>query len=78
MAYDYEIQYKQGKTNKAIDAFSRMNSMEVTLLAISTTSIDLYEQMQESWKQYSHLAELINQLIQGKQVKHYSYLGNQL
>lgn len=48
MAYDYEIQYRQGKTNKATNALSHMNYMEVTLFALSATFEDLYEKIKGS------------------------------
>lgn len=48
MAYDYEIQYKQGKSNQAAEALSRMNSFEVILHAIDATSPELYSKVQES------------------------------
>ena len=43
LAYDYEIQYKQGKGNIVADALSRVYSTNVSLHAISSIASDVMD-----------------------------------
>ena len=48
MGYDYDISYKNGRENVVADALSRMNTGELLLLAVSSISVGLMEQIQKS------------------------------
>jgi len=41
LGYDYEIKYRNGKENVAIDTLSRVSNSELNALIVSTISIDL-------------------------------------
>lgn len=51
MAYDYEIQYKQGKLNVVADALSRISSLEVSSCAITSVSTDLIQRIKMFWEE---------------------------
>jgi hypothetical protein len=40
LGYDYEIKYRNGKENVAIDTLSRVSNSELNALIVSTISID--------------------------------------
>lgn len=73
MAYDYKIQYKQGKNNKAADALSCLTSLEVIINAIQATTSNLYSDIQVMWQQDPQLGEIINKLMQGETIQCYSF-----
>lgn len=68
MAYNYEIQYKQWKTNKAADALSRVNSLELLVHFVNNISPNLYLQVQQSWQQDPSLKDVITKIQQGGHV----------
>jgi hypothetical protein len=43
LGFDYEIGYKKGKENIAVNALSRISSSELNALVISMISTDLME-----------------------------------
>ena len=51
MGYSYEIQYKSGKENVAVDALSRVDGAEFLLMAISAISSDLMTRLEKLWKE---------------------------
>lgn len=55
MAYDYEIQYKQGKLNVVADALSRISSLEVSSCAITSVSTDLIQRIKMFWEEDMNL-----------------------
>ena len=50
MAYDFEIQYKQGKANIVANALSRVHSHGIMMHAISTVSTKLLERIKPTWQ----------------------------
>ena len=51
MAYDFEIMYKRGKDNRAVDALSRFLGEELSCMALSLISPLLYQQILNSYDQ---------------------------
>ena len=51
MAYDYEIEYKQGKTNTVGDVLSRVNSSDIVIHALSSITTDIMDRIKVSWQQ---------------------------
>lgn len=60
--FDYEIKYKKGKENKASGALSRLTSHELMVMALSSASTNLYEQIVYSWQDDPKLQQIIQQL----------------
>lgn len=48
LGFDYEIGYRKGKENIAVNALSRISSSELNALVISMISTDLMEKNQEN------------------------------
>jgi len=59
MGYDYEIQFRQGKENKAADGLSRLFSAQLLTIALSTISSTLLDSIKASWTQDPYLQSLI-------------------
>lgn len=50
LGYDYEIKYKPGKENKAVDALSRLHSQsDSTFLLLSVVSFDFLNQVKQEY-----------------------------
>jgi hypothetical protein len=62
LGFDYEISDKQGKENMVADALFQEASWEGLLMAISTVSTELLQQIKESWEQDSSIQQLITEL----------------
>lgn len=78
MAYDYEIQYKPGKTNIVVDALSRVYSSEVGLHALSTISIEFLRKVKASWQDDQQLEAIIQTRHQRGTFSSYSRANEQL
>lgn len=65
LGFDYEIRYRKGKDNLATDALSDIPGHDLKLMALTTISIDLLEQIQQSWSTDSQLQEIIYALQNG-------------
>ena len=73
MGYDYEIQFRQGKENKAADGLSRVFSAQLLTMALSTISSTLLDSIKASWAQDPHLQSLIQALEAGQPHPHYTW-----
>ena len=62
MGYKYDICYKKGNENVAVDALSWIHSGELLELAISNILSELLYEIQKSWELNLHLKVFISQL----------------
>lgn len=74
MQFDFEIEYKKGKDNKAAAALSRLHVAELSAMTLSTVRTDLLQDIGRSWAEDPALKELTNQLQTGSEVKGYTYV----
>ena len=51
MGYFYEIRYRSGKENIAVDVLSRVDGAELLFMAIFIVSSDLMTRLEELWKE---------------------------
>ena len=73
MGFDYEIQYKSGKENLAVDALSRVQGSEFLLMAISVVTSDLETKIKDSYQLELDMMSKINKLQQGETLTPYTY-----
>ena len=74
MEFDYEIQYKQGKDNVAVDALSSVEGAEILHMAMTVLECDLLKQIQEEYGNDGALLEVIQGLKKDpKFKKHYTW-----
>ncbi|GJU00390.1 putative mitochondrial protein [Tanacetum coccineum] len=63
LGFDYEISYKKGSENVAVDALSKVNfGFKYCSLVLSTISSPLLQQILESWTHDAEIQALINKL----------------
>lgn len=62
MAFDYEIQYKQGRENMAVDALSRDQGSEIMCMAIQAIRPGLLDIIKDTWQSDPNMQQLINEL----------------
>ncbi|OIT07640.1 putative mitochondrial protein, partial [Nicotiana attenuata] len=65
MQYDFTIEYKKGKENKAGDALSRLPLLESATMTSSTVRTDLLDMVMQSWDKDPALKRLIQSLKEG-------------
>ncbi|KAF5784342.1 putative nucleotidyltransferase, Ribonuclease H [Helianthus annuus] len=73
MGYKYEIHYKKGIENVTADALSRVESATIFNLVLSTFDPLLLSRIKDSWSQDSVIQAVIQKLIKGETVHHYSW-----
>ncbi|XP_060178356.1 uncharacterized protein LOC132608338 [Lycium barbarum] len=79
MQYDFSIEYKKGKENKAADALSRLPLVEFSAMTLSTIKTNLLQLVMQSWEQDGEILELIQTLKTGSGTeKGYTFLNDQL
>lgn len=76
MAYDYEIQYKHGKSNAVANALSRVVSNCVVIHAISSVSTEMLGRIRNSWESDRQLQIKIELLQQGKTMRNYTWVDH--
>lgn len=72
MGYTYEIHYKKGQENAAVDALSIMCSARVLFLAISVIQIDILNNIKASYNLDPTLQHIL-QTCQGQQQNNSMY-----
>ncbi|KAF8085683.1 hypothetical protein N665_0651s0003 [Sinapis alba] len=72
MGYTFEIQYKQGKENVAVDALSRVSGSQLLHLALSQVHHGFYEALSQLWETDQNLCNIITEL-KTKPSKHSAY-----
>lgn len=79
MQFDFEIEYKKVKENKVVDALSRLPSVELTTITITTVKNELLEMIKNSWETDTELKNLIQSLRgKGTNNKGYAFVHDQL
>ncbi|KAL8096190.1 hypothetical protein AgCh_037224 [Apium graveolens] len=71
MGFDFEIHYKKGVENVAVDALSRVKSADVLNMAISLTSSELPELIKTNYLLDQTLVTLLQKLEAQEAVPHY-------
>ena len=64
MAYDFEIVYKRGKDNRAVDALLRLPGEKLFCMALSSISLVLYQQILYFYDQDKALQKMLVELQQ--------------
>lgn len=62
MGFHFEIQYKEGAENKAVDALSRRTGAELLPMLLDNAQPDLLEQIKASWSADPTLQKIISEL----------------
>lgn len=79
MQFDFEIEYKKGKENKADDALSRLPSVELTAMTLINVKSELLDMIKNRWEEDTTLKELIKSLKgKGTNNKGYAFVHGQL
>nr|GEV44482.1 hypothetical protein [Tanacetum cinerariifolium] len=77
MGFDYEVKYKKGVENVAIDALSRVQTDGHLMFAmVVSIPADFITRIEASWHKDDTLQPILSQLQSGQQAKkHYSFRG---
>lgn len=68
MGYEFQIEYKQWRDNKGVDAFSRkMEEQKVVLALISFPTTDWIGELKHSYSSSSEIEEIIDRLLKGSE-----------
>nr|XP_009799169.1 PREDICTED: uncharacterized protein LOC104245276 [Nicotiana sylvestris] len=79
MRYDFEIEYKNVKENKAADAPSRLPLVELSAMTLSTVKTELLEAIMKSWELDEELKSTIQALKdRSSNDKGYTFIHGQL
>ncbi|KAK9672296.1 hypothetical protein RND81_12G090300 [Saponaria officinalis] len=70
MGLDYEIKYRKGEDNKAVDALSRVTGQQLMTMIVSQLDTELLTRIHQSWEQDQGLQTLIQQLKDGTPSKY--------
>ncbi|KAH0656544.1 hypothetical protein KY285_031426 [Solanum tuberosum] len=70
MQFDFEIEYKKGRENKAIDSLSRQVNTELLMISVAPAGHTLLHRIMELWNKDQELRSLIQKLDkQGAQLR---------
>lgn len=61
MGFDFEIQYKEGSTNLAVDALSRKNGAELLPLLLNNANEGLLDSIKKCWAFDPILQQIISE-----------------
>ncbi|XP_019266920.1 PREDICTED: uncharacterized protein LOC109244312 [Nicotiana attenuata] len=79
MQFDFVIEYKKGRENKAADSLSRVPSGELAMILLTPTSHELLQRIKDSWEKDKEVAEIIAHIQkQGEEQKGYTFVNQQL
>ncbi|OIT29769.1 hypothetical protein A4A49_16291 [Nicotiana attenuata] len=79
MQFDFTIEYKKGRENKAVDSLSRLPKAELTALHINNSGAILFQRIMGSWRSDLELQDLIKKIQSKEGENHgYSYDNQQL
>lgn len=65
MGFDYEIQYKKGSENKAVDALSKLSGADLLTLVVSSICTDMMDIIKRSYTGDIDYASIIRQVEEG-------------
>lgn len=78
MGFDYEVVYRKGKENMAVDSLSRISSSHLLTMHLSTIDIDLMDKIKVTWQQDPTLHALIQSLQAGNSHPKFTWQQNML
>lgn len=79
MQFDFVIEYKKGRENKASDSLSRVPSRELAMILLTLTNHELFQRIKDSWVKDKEAAEIIGHIQeQGEEQKGYTFVNQQL
>lgn len=79
MQFDFEIEYKKGKENKADDALSRLPLVKLAAMTLSTMKTNLLKLIMKIWDNDEELTTLIQALKEkGTEITNYTFICDQL
>lgn len=79
MQFDFHIEYKKGRENKAADSLSRVPAAHLFLLSVIFVGTNLFHRIKASWDDDEKLKELLQKLIdQDGDQKGFTYYNQQL
>lgn len=73
MQFDFEIEYKKGRENKAADALSKQVTSDLLMISVSPADHTLFDRIKNLWHKDPELVNVINKIeTQGEEVKEHT------
>jgi len=63
LGFDYEIEFRSGKENIAVDALSSISNNELHALTLSTIEASVLENIKQLWQEDNRIQAIIQDLI---------------